>query len=270
MPHGLGWGGAGTLADMPGNTRPLRDTNIEPYLLPKGTGEIKIDAKVLANGDGNPKTGAARLKPPLHLVPPVLAIATSYAFADGERKYSAFNWRETGVTASTYIAAAMRHLDRFRDGSNHAKDSGVHELAHASACIAILLDAMSLGVLKDDRPAPGASDALCETREAGDLKLLAATITVDEGPTFKNLKFTTTPAPPTLNRYEPLWIKYNQNSPPVKVGHRVRWLSERDNILTGTVYDITQYDNTAYVKEDTLDAQWRVRFADIKFVQRFT
>lgn len=125
--------------------------------------------------DSNPKTGAARNKPPLWLVPPVLEIATSFAFADGAKKYGPYNWRETGVSATVYIEAAKRHLSRFLDGSNHADDSGVHELAHASACIAILLDAMSINKLIDDRPSPGASNSLIEKREAGALKLIVPT-----------------------------------------------------------------------------------------------
>lgn len=122
--------------------------------------------------DNNPKTGAARDKPPLSLVPPVLEIATSYAFRDGAKKYGPYNWRQTGVAATVYIEAAKRHLNRFLDGSEHADDSGVHELAHAAACIAIILDAMSLDKLIDDRPSKGASNDLIEKRQAGKLRLL--------------------------------------------------------------------------------------------------
>ena len=125
--------------------------------------------------DANPKTGAARNKPPLSLVPPVLEIATSFAFKDGAEKYGPYNWRETGVAATVYIEAAKRHLNRFLDGSNHADDSGVHELAHAAACIAIILDAASVNKLIDDRPKPGASNDLIEKREAGQLQLLRTT-----------------------------------------------------------------------------------------------
>lgn len=105
--------------------------------------------------DNNPKTlaGAARL--PLHLVPPSAISYLAEAMADGGRKYGPYNWRESPISVSTYISAATRHMHAFWDGEDVAKDSGVHHLAHAMACFALLLDAMSLNVLVDDRPPKG-------------------------------------------------------------------------------------------------------------------
>jgi hypothetical protein len=90
----------------------------------------------------------------LHLIPSPALIETAKALMDGARKYGAYNWREEGVGASTYLSAAMRHLRSYLDGERDAKDSGVHHLGHAMACLAILLDAEAVGNLVDDRPLP--------------------------------------------------------------------------------------------------------------------
>jgi hypothetical protein len=105
--------------------------------------------------DNNPKTiaGAARL--PLHLVPPSAVSALAEAMADGARKYGPYNWRESPISVSPYIAAAMRHLHAFWDGEDNARDSGVSHLAHAMATLAVLTDAFSVGVAIDDRPPKG-------------------------------------------------------------------------------------------------------------------
>lgn len=65
--------------------------------------------------DGNPKTAAGACKVPLHLVPPSATHYLALAFKDGAEKYGPYNWREKGVSASVYIAAAMRHMDAYRD-----------------------------------------------------------------------------------------------------------------------------------------------------------
>jgi hypothetical protein len=49
------------------------------------------------------------------------------------------------------------------NGEECAQDSGVHHLAHAMACLAILLDAKTCGKLNDDRPPPVDMQALYDT-----------------------------------------------------------------------------------------------------------
>jgi hypothetical protein len=112
--------------------------------------------------DNNPKTLLGVKKVPLHLVPPSAKIALAEAFADGAEKYGPYNWREKTVSASIYYAAAQRHMDDWWDGAEVAKDSQVHHLDHAMACLAIIKDAMSIGMLNDNRPPKGASTALQE------------------------------------------------------------------------------------------------------------
>jgi len=105
--------------------------------------------------DDNPKTAIGVTKPALHVIPPVALLHLGKAMADGKRKYGLMNWREKRVSSSVYYDAALRHLLSWFDGEEVAQDSGVHHLAHAMACMGILLDAQATGNLNDDRPIPG-------------------------------------------------------------------------------------------------------------------
>lgn len=106
--------------------------------------------------DNNPKSAFGVKKPPLHLIPPVALAHEAMAMGNGAAKYGPYNWRENSVAASIYVAAALRHLLAWHEGEELAEDSGVHHLAHARACLGILLDAMEGGNLIDDRPLKGA------------------------------------------------------------------------------------------------------------------
>lgn len=111
--------------------------------------------------DGNPKDVEGRKKVPLHLIPAPAQVHLARAFNDGVQKYGQANWREKGVNASVYVAAAQRHLALWYDGGEElADDSKVHHLGHAMACLAIILDAQQCGKLNDDRPyaVPGLAD----------------------------------------------------------------------------------------------------------------
>jgi hypothetical protein len=110
--------------------------------------------------DTNPKTLVGRLKTPLELVPPVAKAKLAEALADGARKYGAYNWREKAVSNMVYLGAAQRHIDAYLDGEEVAEDSGVHHLAHAMACFAIVLDAEACGACEDTRPAKGGVSAV--------------------------------------------------------------------------------------------------------------
>jgi len=110
--------------------------------------------------DHNPKTRFGIAKVPLHLVPPSAKHYLALALADGARKYGPYNWRDTAISTSVYVAAAQRHIDAFWDGEDNAPDSGVHHIAHAMACMALMLDALTIGKLNDDRPTMGAAPML--------------------------------------------------------------------------------------------------------------
>lgn len=116
----------------------------------------------------NPKDLIGVRKPQLDKVPPAAIIQIAKAMENGAAKYGPFNWREKKVKSSVYLAAAQRHILSWADGEDVAEDSGVHHLAHAAACLAILLDAEATGSLVDDRPAPGAAARLItELTEGG-------------------------------------------------------------------------------------------------------
>ena len=103
----------------------------------------------------NPKTLAGRAKPSPALVPPVAVLEIAQAFRDGAEKYGPYNWREKPVPSLTYINAALRHIYSWMDGEERSDDADVRHLAHAAACMCIVMDAASCGMLIDDRPKEG-------------------------------------------------------------------------------------------------------------------
>ncbi len=103
----------------------------------------------------NPKQAYGDKKPPLHLVPPAAMAYAAMALKNGAAKYGAYNWRDNDVELMTYIGACQRHIGEFMDGQEYAEDSGVHHLAHALACLCILIDAKENGNLLDNRPPQG-------------------------------------------------------------------------------------------------------------------
>lgn len=107
----------------------------------------------------NPKDLVGRTKLPLHLWPPSATAMGCLGLLEGNEKYGRTNWRATPVLASVYVAAAMRHLDDWREGNDNATDSGNPHLGNALACIAIIVDAAAHGTLIDDRNfQPGSGD----------------------------------------------------------------------------------------------------------------
>ena len=105
--------------------------------------------------DNNPKTAFGVKKLPLHLVPPSAVGHLARAFSDGARKYGPYNWRMHAISSSVYYGAALRHMTAWWDGEDVNPDSGHHHLAHAMACLAMVLDGQALDKLNDDRPPNG-------------------------------------------------------------------------------------------------------------------
>lgn len=116
--------------------------------------------------DNNPKTVMGMAKLDLSLVPSSAIIGIARAMADGAKKYGPFNWRDKTISSMVYIAAAFRHIYAWVDGEDYAEDSGVHHLDHAMACLGLLRDAESIGMLNDNRPTKGAAARLL--KEKGD------------------------------------------------------------------------------------------------------
>ena len=111
---------------------------------------------------GNPKDRVGARKPPLHLIPASAEIVEGAVMELGAKKYGPFNWRSEPVRASIYVAAAKRHLAQWLDGEDHDAESGISHLAHARACLGILLDALAVDTCIDDRPPQGIATALIE------------------------------------------------------------------------------------------------------------
>lgn len=61
------------------------------------------------------------------------------------------------MRASIYVDALSRHISRWHEGEDTDSDSGLPHLAHALACLAILVDAQMVGKLEDDREFNGES-----------------------------------------------------------------------------------------------------------------
>lgn len=133
--------------DHPFNTH-IHHTSVEPVVEP-------VAAATTAYPDDNPKTVIGLTKPSMAPIPPIAILHLGKAMMDGRKKYGLMNWREKTVSATIYYDAAMRHLMSWYDGEENAQDSGVHHLGHAMACLAIVLDAQSIGKLNDDRPVKG-------------------------------------------------------------------------------------------------------------------
>lgn len=102
-----------------------------------------------------------------HLLPSPGLVKVALAMMDGAKKYGPYNWRDEGVGACTYLSAAERHIRGWLDGEEDARDSGCHHLAHAAACLLILMDAQEQGNLVDDRPPAGTTADLLESVKQG-------------------------------------------------------------------------------------------------------
>lgn len=100
----------------------------------------------------NPKDAAASYRLPIHMVPDTLILYAAMAFAEGDSKYVAYNFRIAGVRASVYISALRRHLMRYVNGEWADKKTKVPHLASVAACVAILIDGHVTKTIVDDRP----------------------------------------------------------------------------------------------------------------------
>lgn len=116
------------------------------------------EATELAGGalkPSNPKDIIGSSKLPLHLWPETATILGSLGLLDGCLKYGRANFRAVGIRASIYYDATRRHLNKWFEGQETDPDSGLPHLAHALACIAIIVDAQAAGLMTDDRQMPG-------------------------------------------------------------------------------------------------------------------
>jgi hypothetical protein len=115
----------------------------------------------------DPKGAIGATKVPLGLIPPHAMEQTAWVHKLGADKYGPWNWRKTGVCASTYVNAILRHLNAWRDGEDLDPESGISHLAHIACSCNILMDAEYCGKLQDDRNTtlPHTAPAEDETEE---------------------------------------------------------------------------------------------------------
>jgi hypothetical protein len=146
------------LAQVDGMLRQLDDlaTTIEAYekvhfpIEPPTEEEAKAFRR-MQESPLDPKGEAGSRKAPMWLIPPSSMQQTAWVHKLGAEKYGAFNWRETGVCATTYISAIMRHLNAWRDGEDLDPESGISHLAHIACSCNILMDASHCNRMQDDR-----------------------------------------------------------------------------------------------------------------------
>ena len=100
----------------------------------------------------NPKDRAANHRLDLSLFPTTALAYGALAMTEGDSKYGGYNYRVGGVLASVYVAALFRHVSKWYNGELADPKTKVPHLASAIACLAVLVDAIEVGVLKDDRP----------------------------------------------------------------------------------------------------------------------
>jgi hypothetical protein len=102
--------------------------------------------------DTNPKDAIGATKLPMSLVPETAIALASLAHLAGALSYGKWNWRKAGVRASIYLDALKRHIAKWENGQELDSDSGLPHLAHALACLNIIVDSRACGKLTDDRP----------------------------------------------------------------------------------------------------------------------
>ena len=104
----------------------------------------------------NPKDIVATTKLPLHLIPMITQAYLAIGHFNGLGKYGRDNWRASGVLASIYVSAALRHITSWFEGEELDPDDKVPHLMGAITSLSILIDAQHTGVLNDDRKYRGA------------------------------------------------------------------------------------------------------------------
>lgn len=100
----------------------------------------------------NPKDNVGVKKVPLHVVSSPVMMELGLAMLGGDRKYGGHNYRVSGVRASVYYDATMRHLMHWWEGTDIDEDSGLSHITKAMSSLMVLRDAMLNNMWKDDRP----------------------------------------------------------------------------------------------------------------------
>ena len=101
----------------------------------------------------NPKSLASSNKAPMAVVPANVLMEISVALMEGALKYGRHNYRASGVKASEYYSATLRHLMYWWEGEDADADSlGLSHITKAISSLIVIRDAMMRDQLNDDRP----------------------------------------------------------------------------------------------------------------------
>jgi hypothetical protein len=178
---------------------------------------------------------------------------TSWVHKLGADKYGPWNWRETGVCASTYVNAILRHLNAWRDGESLDPESGITHLAHIACSANILMDAEVCGKLQDDRNKRPTND---ETEE-GSL-VVGELLTVSEFADILKWVRGEDEEPPTKHvgggeSYEDFWGPLDEDTVP-----EYRVLKEGEFIQEGDEFfdeQVGEWKETSIVKAMEIEVE---------------
>jgi len=102
--------------------------------------------------DTNPKDAVGIKKVPFSTIPAPVIAEVGLAMLEGARKYGRHNYRASGIRASVYYDAALRHLAQWWEGEDIDPDSGLSHVTKALATLTVLRDGMLQDLWNDDRP----------------------------------------------------------------------------------------------------------------------
>jgi hypothetical protein len=100
----------------------------------------------------NPKDACGIKKAPLSTVSGPVLMELGVSMLEGALKYGRHNYRKSGVRASVYYDAMMRHMIAFWEGEDIDPESGLSHVTKAMTCLAVLRDSQIQGNWVDDRP----------------------------------------------------------------------------------------------------------------------
>lgn len=104
------------------------------------------------NKPTNPKDIVGVGKAPMSTVSAAVLAEVGVAMLEGALKYGRHNYRVSGVRASVYYDATMRHIMSWWEGEDFDQDSELSHITKAITSLVVLRDAMINNKWVDDRP----------------------------------------------------------------------------------------------------------------------
>ncbi len=122
--------------------------------------------------ESNPKDVVGSKKVSLAVLSFQVLWQIALGMMEGALKYGRHNYRVSGVRASVYFDATMRHLGRWFEGEDIDPDSGLSHITKAMTSLHVLLDSMLQGNWVDDRPPRASNQSWADAGNNGVLVLL--------------------------------------------------------------------------------------------------